>query len=135
MSRFGKSAICAYESIIYHKVGRSIDTSSSEVLIGKIYINYLNRFVDLKEYWSKPVWLAWRSAYVCYIIPMLKIRYRLPTGKISNMVRALIRDSSKLDVVELIRSFKRSVSPRIAPGGAPSEARIDTGNPASLPGV
>lgn len=100
MRLFKKKAICAYESIVYHKVGRSIDTSSSEVLIGKIYINYLNRFVDLKEYWSKPVWLAWRSAYFCYIIPMLRIRYRLSTGSIAKIIRALIRDSAKLDVVD-----------------------------------
>ncbi len=93
-------SLCVFDAIVYHKVGRSIDTSSKQVLAGKIYLSYLNSFINLREYWPRPVWLVWRFAYFCYIIPMLKYRYRLTIGTIIKFVKSLSADSASIDIVD-----------------------------------
>lgn len=99
MKRARKTMICVYDAIIYHKVGRSIDTSDTKTLVGKVYINYLNRFINIRHYWPKPVWWLWRLGYCIYIVPMLKLRYRLGMSSIFQTVTALVADSSALDRV------------------------------------
>lgn len=59
--------VCCLQSIIYHKVGSSIDKSSGEGNIGKTYIYYLNRFIDLRNYMPRLFWHGWRMIYVVYV--------------------------------------------------------------------
>ena len=103
-----KVMLCVFDAIVFHKVGRSIDTSDTGVLVGKIYINYLNRFINIRGQWSKPVWWVWRLTYCLYIIPMLKFRYRLELLTILRLVKALIADSTKLDRVDR-RTFSNAI--------------------------
>lgn len=100
MKRAKQTLICVYDSIVYHKIGRSIDTSSVNVLIGKIYINYLNRFINMRQFWPKPIWWLWRSIYCVYIIPMIWIRYGISAALTLRMVGDLLRKSTELDRVD-----------------------------------
>ena len=100
MKKAKKTMICVFGAIAYHKVGRSIDTTNINALVGKIYINYLNRFINMRGYWPKPVWWMWRLSYCLYIVPMVKFRYRLPTLSILQLVSSLIADSTNLDRVD-----------------------------------
>jgi len=100
LQRFGCKLACKYDAIIYHKVGVSINTAARGRLIGKIYIYYLNRFIDMRRYWPSLVWRVWRLLYSLYILPMLKLRHGLRWHDIWQLLNLLFRDSMTLDRVD-----------------------------------
>ncbi|EIA0234641.1 glycosyltransferase, partial [Escherichia coli] len=51
------NVVCNTESIIYHKVGASIQ-GDPERILRKAYIHYLNRFINMKFFLGK-IWYLW----------------------------------------------------------------------------
>ena len=59
---------CIISSLIYHKVG----TSTKNVpKIGKIYIHYLNRFINVRQHFSAFQFCIWKWIYTPYIFLLL----------------------------------------------------------------
>lgn len=62
---------CVVNSLIYHKVGAS---TKQKFLIGKFYIHYLNRFIDVRRSYSSSFYLVWKYINALYIITLLNKR-------------------------------------------------------------
>jgi len=97
LKRMGYKLACCYEAVIYHKVSASMP---EDTRIGRTFIYYLNRFIDLRQYWPEPVWYVWRLVYMLYILPMLRLRYKFSLRTLWLLCRALLRDSLDLDRVD-----------------------------------
>lgn len=90
-------AACVFNSVIYHKVGRSINLNTNS--IGKNYIYYLNRFIDLRKQWSAVRWHSWRIFYIFYILALLFFKYGLSPQILYKFTRKLFNNSSRLSKV------------------------------------
>jgi hypothetical protein len=60
---------CVLDSLIYHKVGSSLNKQQN--IPGKIYIHYLNRFIDVRQCYSPFFVALWRAFYMPYIAYIL----------------------------------------------------------------
>lgn len=89
------NAACVLKSVVFHKVNSSISKTSGFV-IGKIYIHYLNRFINLKNYMPSWKWYLWRYFYRFYIFFLLKTRYKIPVKTIQKFLRSLRQNSNLL---------------------------------------
>ncbi len=75
MNKAGKKMACVLGSKIYHKVNASIIQHSP---IGKLYIYYLNRFIDIRITKSLLFYIVWSTFYMPYIIKVLHVKQSLP---------------------------------------------------------
>jgi GT2 family glycosyltransferase len=101
---------CVIDSVIYHKVSKSINVSSNT--FGKVYIHYLNRFIDTKKYFSYPKWKFIKVLNLLYILPMVKVRHRFNNRQIISLARLLWQQSIKLNAVSketFLNGIKRQV--------------------------
>lgn len=94
----GYKMVCCFNSVIYHKVGKSINKASANVT-GKIYIFYLNRFINFKDYFPFFKWHIWRFMYILYVMYLILVKHRLPVGKAFFLASKLFVDSSRLSAV------------------------------------
>lgn len=86
---------CVLKSLIFHKVNSSI-SRTSEFVIGKIYIHYLNRFIDMRNFMSFWKWRLWRFTYQFYIIFLLMFRHKISYRITRKFLRSLMENSSAL---------------------------------------
>ena len=100
---------CVYDAILYHKVGASIGKASRGPSLGKPYVHYLNRFIDLKHHWPRPVWQVWRVLYLLYILPLLKVKFRPSWSDLWKFTTRLLAESARLDGVDR-ETFRRSIT-------------------------
>ncbi|MBI5218483.1 MAG: glycosyltransferase family 2 protein [Bacteroidia bacterium] len=98
LKKSGYKMACCFNSVIYHKVGRSIDKTSLQT-IGKVYIFYLNRFINFKDYFPYLKWQLWRIFYLFYIMFLITVKYKQPLNKAVYTGRRLLADSSRLNRV------------------------------------
>jgi GT2 family glycosyltransferase len=99
MRERGLRMACVTDSVIYHKVSSSVDKASKHV-IGKVFIHYLNRFVNLKRYMPRWKWQLWRHSYLLYVQFVLLLRHRVSVGKVLRFGQLLMRESKKRDRVD-----------------------------------
>jgi GT2 family glycosyltransferase len=99
MKKQGLKMACVLTSLVYHKLSSSI-SKASNVSLGKIYIHYLNRFIDLRSYMPRWRWQLWRYSYMVYIFALLSARYKIPFGRFRKFSRALLANSVKLNGVD-----------------------------------
>ncbi|NVO02404.1 MAG: glycosyltransferase family 2 protein [Bacteroidetes bacterium] len=99
MKKLNVKVACVLNSLIYHKVSSSI-SAASNVLIGKIYIYYLNRFINLKSFMNPLKWHTWRLTYTIYIFLLLKKKHHFRTKTIRTFIKSLLKDSKKLSGVD-----------------------------------
>jgi GT2 family glycosyltransferase len=90
---------CCLDAVIRHRVGSSIDRAAPPVALGRYYIYYLNRFIDMRDHYPRPVWWAWRWASLAYVLPRLKMSRGLSWKAVAGLGRKLLRDSVRLDGV------------------------------------
>lgn len=69
MKRAGIKMACVMGSVIYHKVGSSINKSLAP---GKFYIHYLNRFIDVRLNYGSIFYRVWSAIYKPYMRRLLK---------------------------------------------------------------
>lgn len=93
------NAACVLNSKIFHKVNSSI-SKTSELIIGKIFINYLCRFIDMRTFMSYFAWHIWRRLYTIYIFYLLKTRYRFSIKIIHHFISELLYYSVLLKGVD-----------------------------------
>ncbi len=65
MNEAGKKMACVLDSKIYHKVSASLQKNGKH--IGKIYINTLNRFIDLRLHYTLWRYLLWALCYIPHL--------------------------------------------------------------------
>lgn len=68
MNREKRGMACVLTSKIYHKVGNSINKDCN---IGKTYIHYLNRFIDVRRNTSRLKYRLWTLLYSLYVMSLL----------------------------------------------------------------
>jgi len=86
-----------FDSVIYHKVGAS--RGESKKAIEGVYIHYLNRFIDLKSYYSYPIWFFYIIVNACYGTLMLYRSYNFKPNQSFRLFKKIISDAHKLDGV------------------------------------
>jgi GT2 family glycosyltransferase len=91
-------AVC-FGAVIQHKVGSSIDRAAPPTALGRYYVYYLNRFIDMKDYYPRPIWWLWRWFSLAFVLPRLKLSRGLSWRGLALLGRRLIRDSARLEGV------------------------------------
>lgn len=86
---------CVVNSLIYHKVGAS---TKQKFLIGKFYIHYLNRFIDIRKSYSTSFYFVWKYINALYILTLLKKR-GCNLIESTMFIRKVINNAKKKDKV------------------------------------
>ena len=60
---------CLNQTLVYHKVSATSDKNGTQP--GKMAGYYANRFVDMKQFYSEPVWKIWK----CMLTQILRFRW------------------------------------------------------------
>lgn len=100
MKKANYKMACCFKSIIYHKVGSSISKISENQNIRKMYIYYLNRFVNLRKHCPPLFWHIWRIAYLCYIYILLKKQTSAKFSVRYHFLKKLMKDSLIMNEVD-----------------------------------
>lgn len=91
---------CVFESIIYHKVGASIKKSSN--VLNTIYLYYINRLINTRNYYSRMRWEATRILAYSYL-PVLLVMNKISLFKGVKLIRKVnsyIKINNQVDSVE-----------------------------------
>lgn len=90
---------CCFDAVIHHKVGSSIDEAAPATGLGRYYVYYLNRFIDMRAYYPAPWWWVWRWLTLALVLPRLRGSRGLPWRGLIGLGRRLLADSRELDGV------------------------------------
>ena len=99
MKKAKAKMVCCLKSVIYHKVGVSVDRSSNDSFTAKIYIYYLNRFINLRSYWPYFFWYGWRLIYAGYIERLLRKKTDCRPLERYRFIKKLMQDSNEMNGV------------------------------------
>ena len=88
---------CVTGSVIYHKVSASVSRHPSR--IGPVYIHYLNRLIDVRDYMS-PISYPFYAAILCAGIAMyLRKAFRMSPKEIFRFIKILHRHAGAMESV------------------------------------
>lgn len=65
---------------LYHKVGASVSRDANlDRLLRNTFVHYLNRYIDMKEFYSKSKWRIWRiiSSFICLRMALKITRFNV----------------------------------------------------------
>lgn len=95
MKKNGIKMACVLDSLIYHKVGAS---GNKMFRFGKLYLHYLNRFIDMRLHMGTMKYLFWELLNVPIV---LKYFYRSTHSMLLafRMLKFLLRDARNKDCV------------------------------------
>ena len=97
--------ICYTKPLVYHRVG-----SSKEIIgkkkIGEVFIFYLQRLMDNKDYHSRYSYIFKKIIFMSYIFFSLLTKRNLSTRQIVNFYRELLYNLKNLDKVDDKTFFK-----------------------------
>lgn len=96
---------CVFSSIIYHKVSSSVNKIMKQK-IGRVYLFYLSRFIDNRQYSSNVYYLIKVTVNLVYAIPMILFRYRFGLKQTYFMLSTLIKELNKIDKITKKYCFK-----------------------------
>ena len=99
MKKYNIKSACVLNSVIYHKVSSSVSIASNS-LSGKIFIHYLNRFINMKKHLSPIKWHLWRYCYIIYIMLLMIFKHKIAISKVFHFVKKLINKSNQLNKVD-----------------------------------
>ena len=89
MQAEGVKMACVLDSVIYHKVGAA---TNKNMLPGKTYIYYLNRFINVRQHYGKLFFSVWSSLYRPYIVRTL-IKSGCPKCLVSGFIKRLYAEA------------------------------------------
>jgi len=84
MGRLGLEMACVHGAVVYHKEGTTIRRSSR--LLGSILVQYVNRLVNTRNYYSKARWHATRVLAYLHL-PILLGRNGIDPRKTISIIR------------------------------------------------
>jgi len=88
------------ETVIYHKVGRTISRMSrSKRNYNGMLVNYVNRVIDFKEFYSHQRWIVWRALYIS-LLYIRRITRGMPLRDAALLCNRIMELSSKYDNVK-----------------------------------
>lgn len=99
LKRAGVPVASCLDAVIEHRVGTSIDRAAPPARLGRYYLYYLNRFIDMRDHYPRPLWEAWRLVSLAVIVPRLRRSHHLSWKALRVLTGSLLRDSSRLDGV------------------------------------
>ncbi len=102
----GHKMACVFQSIIYHKVHASVGRITGEINLGKVYLFYLMRFIDNRQYAPKWLYSLQVIINVLYAIPMIRIRYKASFYQIFRLFKALLHELKTADSVDKTRCLE-----------------------------
>jgi GT2 family glycosyltransferase len=88
---------CVVNSVIYHKVGASVKRYNSN--IGVVYVHYLNRLMDIKDYMKPVNYFFYRIAFFLNLLIKLMTICNLPLNTSLSFMKRLNADARTLDKV------------------------------------
>lgn len=94
---------CVFESIIYHKVGSTIKKKNNAT--NNIYLYYINRLINTRNYYSKMRWEITRILAYAYL-PVLLVMNKISPYKGIKLIKGInsyIAKNNKVDAVEFMR--------------------------------
>jgi GT2 family glycosyltransferase len=95
MNAAKKNMACVFDAVVYHKVSMSVANMPS---LGRIYIYYLNRFVDMRLHLSQMKYACWSRLYSVYVVALLK-KKMLSWGDARRFAKLILRESRIKDGV------------------------------------
>ena len=98
--------VCIYDSIIYHKVGSSINKSHN--IISSTYLYYINRLINTRNYYSQIRWQITKVLAYCYL-PILFIKNDLNPKNSLSLIKSINNYISKNNKVDS-KEFTRAIS-------------------------
>lgn len=99
---------CCYSSIIYHKISISFRKVNSGIL-GAIYIYYLSRLINNKQYSSSFMFIIKIIMNLGYAILLMLLRYKIRPKQIYIMINTLLKElwrREKIDRDYCLKSFR-----------------------------
>ena len=77
---------CLKETLVYHKVHAASDKTGAKA--GKVAAYFLNRIIDMRKFYSRPVWEIWRRVVVLLVIAD-SLRKQIPFKTIKEVLRII----------------------------------------------
>lgn len=88
------------DAVLYHKVGQTIARMShSERDYSGMLVNYVNRVIDFKEFYSHQRWIVWRALYIS-LLYIRRITRGMPLRDAALLCNRIMELSSKYDNVK-----------------------------------
>ncbi len=100
LKRKHEKAAVVFPSTVYHKIGISVSKQWSNG-DQKILNFALNRIIDMRSYFSKPVWQVWRFFTQIYFFYLMITYYRLAPDYALKISRAIYVWSTRLKRVNI----------------------------------
>ena len=97
MNRQKRKMACVLDAVIYHKVSSSTKKQDS---IGKTYIYYLNRFIDIRQNSSSLFYLLWSHTYAIYVWLLLK-RKGMTSAQAYRLQKRIREEAARKETVSL----------------------------------
>lgn len=92
MKRNGVKMCCLPTSVIYHKVS----SSTSEIQnFNKVYLYYLNRFIDIKNSYNSVFFFLWKCVSIPYMISLL-LKLKYTSKEIIFLIKQTLLESKNL---------------------------------------
>jgi len=99
---------CCFSSIIYHKISVSSRKINNNIL-GSIYIHYLSRLIDNRQYSSSFMFFIKIILNLGYAILLMLIRYKVKPKKIYLLIKTMLIELNRLDEISkeyFLKAFK-----------------------------
>jgi len=77
LARHKALKVCVNRARVFHKIGISAHGLLAGQIEKKVLLFAVNRLVDMKQYYSRPLWFFWRELALVYFFLMLILRYRV----------------------------------------------------------
>lgn len=87
---------CVAESRVYHKVSASSEKLYQNITRKK-FIHVFNRVIDMKDYFSYPVWVAWKWLILGYSLFWLTVKHRESFSTARKFVLSLNKYTHEFD--------------------------------------
>ena len=97
--KMGLRLVAIANSKVYHKIGAS-SKKHWEGSTRRILIFALNRLVDMREFYSKPLWNFWRLFSIIYFWGLMLFKYKTPFPYSLKIVKKIFKYSAQLNHVD-----------------------------------
>ena len=101
LKKYKKGLYCAMDTVLEHKVGNSKKELIGSEIQQAAAIHLINRFVSMKQYYSKPIWHIWQLLTIGYIFIKFSLIKRTNLRKNIKFSRTIYKYSMDLDSVQL----------------------------------
>jgi GT2 family glycosyltransferase len=102
LKKKNKMMACCFPAVVNHKVSQTVNEAFNKNNLGKYFIYYLNRFIDMRNYMNRWTWQVWRFLYLFYIYYLLRKKYRFPSRQLLMFAFLLMKYSNNLKEVDKV---------------------------------